>query len=127
LPSGTTKTDDEFTIKSMYTALMDEDTFGKLEDKGEYILKFITSGAYPVFEFDSNSIARKMVEVAANRGDCTAIIDHTPNHDRTMVKTEEASLYKNVSSFVESFIGDETTYAAMFTPYCVYNCASVNK
>lgn len=82
---------DEFTVNSMYAKLMetgtDTDTgehkgLNRLLDKGEYVIKFITSGAYPVFEFDDNSIAQKMIELAANRGDCTALIDHTPENER---------------------------------------------
>lgn len=131
---------DEFTVKDMYVELLSTGTtdkgeqlgFSKLLDKGEYVVKFITSGAYPVFEFHNSIIAQKMVEVAANRGDCTALIDHTPNNERTLLALNDASVYAKVIDWADTYVvnslgEDAFTYAAMFTPYGVYNCTTVNK
>lgn len=56
--------------------------FDKLVDKGEYVFKFLTSGAYPVIGYNNadkttpaNKIAKKMIEVASARGDVTALVD----------------------------------------------------
>ena len=125
----------------MYKALAETGTdpntgellgLNKLLDKGEYVIKFITSGAYPVFEFNNNSIAQAMVEVAANRGDCTALIDHTPNNERTLLALVENSVYAKVTDWADTYVvnslgEDAFTYAAMFTPYGVYNCTTVGK
>lgn len=141
LPSTTDTSDDEFNVKGMYAELAETGTtedgkqlgFNKLLDKGEYVIKFITSGAYPVFEFNNNSIAQAMVEVAANRGDCTALIDHTPNNERTLLALNSSSVYYSVvndfaNTYVVNSLGEDAfTYGAMFTPYGVYNCTTVSK
>lgn len=104
----------------------------KLLDKGEYVIKFITTGAYPVFEYNGNDIAQKLLEVAANRGDCTALIDHTPNNERTLLALDTASVYAKVTDWADTYVvnslgEDAYTYGAMFTPYGVYNCTTVGK
>lgn len=85
--------EDEFTVNGIYKYLSTSGTdantgevlgLDRFTDKGEYVIKFITSGAYPVFEFNGSVVAKAMVELAANRGDCTALIDHTPNNERTL-------------------------------------------
>ena len=142
-------TDDEFTVKDMYNYLSRSDYdstlgnytgFKRLEDKGEYVLKFITSGAYPTFEMNSvtvgsgeasvtysyGTITDLMMTAAANRGDCTALIDHTPNNSRKPIATDDTSLFKSVQSFFKTprFSGtyqeDCNIYSAMFTPYGIY-------
>lgn len=57
--------------------------FTKLTDRGEYELKFITSGGYPVFDCCGrgdftikNNITKIMLWTAAKRGDAIAIIDY---------------------------------------------------
>lgn len=133
--------EDEFTVNGLYkylsTSGTDADTgevlgLDRFTDKGEYVIKFITSGAYPVFEFNGSVIAKAMVELAANRGDCTALIDHTPNNERTLFAIGANSVYAKATSWartpVVNKLGEDAyTYAAMFTPYGVYNCSSVNK
>lgn len=130
-----TKANDEFTVSDMYSALSnskyDETTneplgFYKLLDKGEYIIKFITSGAYPTFEYDDNKIAKKIAYVAAERGDCTALIDHTPNNSRTLWAKASNSVFYSINDCINTFgnnkLGESSaTYAAMFTPWGVYS------
>ena len=142
--SGDVLSDDEFTVKGMYDYLVNTaiDTttgqqlgFKRLEDKGEYVLKFITSGAYPTYELatpsvisestiDYSGITPLMMKVAANRGDCVALIDHTPNNKR--VVSGEDSLYESVQTYFsdtmesDTFKEDCNTFATMFTPYGVY-------
>ena len=132
---------DEFKVEEMYNTLsttgINKETgellgLNKLLDKGEYIIKFITTGAYPTFEYDNNTLAQKVLEVAANRGDCTALIDHTPNNDRTLLALDTNSVYAKVIDWADTYtvntLGEDAfTYGAMFTPYGVYNCISVNK
>ena len=117
---------DEFTIKGFYETLSSavEDTFGdtttffsRLEDKGEYQIKFITTGAYPNFEI--GAIANNMLAAAATRGDCTALIDHTNNIERPLLGT--GSVFEAVQT-----IGDAGTrkHGAMFTPWAYYTSKS---
>ena len=132
---------DEFTVNGMYKYLSTSGTdaesgevlgLDRFTDKGEYVIKFITSGAYPVFEFNGSIIAKAMVELAANRGDCTALIDHTPNNERTLFAIGANSVFAKATAWartpVVNKLGEDAyTYAAMFTPYGVYNCSTVNK
>ena len=141
LPSTTILTDDEFSVNGMYETLSDtgvdsetgeQKGFNKLLDKGEYVIKFITAGAYPVFEYDGNNLTQKIIEVAANRGDCTALIDHTPNNERSLLALDSASVYANVIDWADTYVvnslgEDAFTYAAMFTPYGIYSCTTVDK
>jgi hypothetical protein len=133
--------DDEFKVTDMYTMLANSkydpttrEPLGlyRLLDKGEYVIKFITSGAYPIFEYGSNALASTFVWVAAERGDCTALIDHTPNNERTLWAEADGSVFKSVKSWasssnLNSLSEDANTYAAMFTPWSVYSCTTVNK
>ena len=138
--SANAASSDEFNVSDLYEVLAaskidgtTQETTGlyKLLDKGEYVIKFITTGAYPIFEYSTdNALAKMLAELAANRGDCTALIDHTPKNDRNPVALVEGSLYKSVknwanNSFVSTLGEDIFTYAAMFTPYGVYDCSSV--
>ena len=73
---------------SMETALKDNfiydyTTKDGIMDKGEYSIKYITSGAYPSFNYTyedevynfSGSFAQTMLTLAGRRGDCVSIID----------------------------------------------------
>ena len=142
VPDAIADTDDEFTVSSMYRAFgnskKDESTgeylgLYKLLDKGEYIIKFITTGAYPIFEYGGNILTSNVIKLAAERGDCTALIDHTPNNERTLIALNQNSVYYKAAKYIETTnmlnaLGeDASTYAAMFTPYGIYNCTSVGK
>ena len=133
---------DEVDVQGMYDYLedsgIDSDTYEakgyeRLLDNGEYVIKFITSGAYPVFEYNSNSIASKMLICAADKGNCTALVDHTPNNERKLQALNNNSVYSKVSKGFgrvtrKNKLGEDAhTYGAMFTPYGVYQCTSVDK
>ena len=97
----------------------------KLKDKGEYTIKFITTGGYPAFEYDSNSIVDKMLEVCVDRGDAVAVIDHCNIPDRPLESTNSASVYKSVCDYIKDM--KQTTskakypeFGAMFTPWAAY-------
>lgn len=134
--------EDEFSPNDIYnhlsqsdvTNVISGDTIGidKLLDKGEYTIKYLTSGAYPLFGYTSTTHNntkpyQKMMLLAAQRGDCTALIDHTPNNTRTMVANNSASVYKEVETQVGGqnlnlVTGEDPyTFGAMFTPYGIYN------
>lgn len=129
---------DEFTVLDLYTK-MSSDLFDKLTDKGEYQIKFITSGSYPTFEYNDttnnieNIIVRNMLSVAGTRGDSLAIIDHVNNINRQIGGTGTSSIYNSLQSLKEVDVGtidkreDGRKYGAMFTPYALYNCKVINK
>jgi hypothetical protein len=104
----------------------------RLLDKGEYVLKFITAGAYPTFEYNGNSIASNLASIAAERGDCTALVDHTPNNERTLWAEATSSVFNQVKTWASSLspnsLGeDSATYSAMFTPWGIYTSSIANK
>lgn len=138
---------DEFSVKDMYRYLchngVDPQTgeslgLERLIDNGEYAVKFITSGAYPTLElkdvspYKYSNISKRMVEIAANRGNSTALIDHTPNNYRPLVATDPRSVYSAVAgqggfgktSRSNSLGEDANTFAAIFTPYGIYETES---
>lgn len=111
-----------FTVENMYDALdgmyvFDTGNLVGIADKGNYSVKYLTSGGYPVFEYDSNSIMNKMISIAEHRGDCVAIIDHTDYVDR--------SINPNVATSVFAVLNNLTItngdFATMFTPWATYS------
>lgn len=124
-PSG-----EEFTPSVMYGFLNNDTLFKNLEDRGEYQVKFITSGGYPTFEYNSNSIVTKMLTAAGNRGDSIALIDHIDKPGRPLVN--DGSVFKELNSFQDIQIGtaekpdQALRYGAMFTPYAMYKIVTLN-
>lgn len=99
--------------------------FDKLVDKGEYVFKFLTSGAYPVVDFDvDNTIANNMIKVASVRGDITALVD-VFNEGKKIV-----TVHDNIVTWVKSHPVDDITseygkepafkYGAVVYPHGVY-------
>ena len=126
---------DEFDVDIMYNYLSLEDTnastmetqgYARFLDKGEYVLKFLTSGAYPVFEYNNNAIVENMLTKAADRGDAIALFDHTPNNSRVLAAINPDSVYAKVKEFcrvnrVNDLSEPIYTYGAMYTPYGIYS------
>ena len=119
-----------FSVSKMYDYLNQENTYKKLSSRGDYSIKYITSGGYPTFEYNGNSITDKMLKAAAERGDATALIDHTPLNSRSLVGT--GSVYESVKTYCSGNLVSETlkepvyTYGAMYTPYALYNTTLVS-
>lgn len=79
-----------------------------------YDIKYITTGGYPSFEYsyvDSTLLANLMTNIAAIRGDCVALIDHTDNASRAL--TGSASVFESMKG---SGITNGT-YGTLFTPW----------
>ena len=150
LPSDVNyETTDEFKVTDIYKAFMnsceaENSKLYTLMDKGEYQIKFLTLGAYPSFEFgldktgtgsiETYNIFDNLIETAAKRGDCIALVDHTNNSTRTL-QTTAGSVYANLSAYVKNSLtitrkgGDSEdgyTYGAMFTPYAIYKLSTQN-
>ena len=101
--------------------------FDSLVDLGEYSVKYITSGGYPVFEFKDNTVVTKMLTVAGmttngsstvGRGDCVALIDHTNNPYRSLDPSDATSVYGVVNGTASSVFSSLGDFGAMFTPWC---------
>ena len=103
-------------------------------DKGEYSIKYITSGSYPSFAYtyisDTASSASpnywgSMAALAKNRGDCVALIDPadcTNDSTSRTLSVEQMINPDNIFTVAEelcaSFDGEE--YASMFAPWILY-------
>ena len=153
LPSGADyyKTTDEFKVTDIYKAFIEScevenSKLYNLMDKGEYQIKFLTLGAYPSFEFglaekkdnteiiETYNVFVNLIETAAKRGDCIALVDHTNKSTRTL-QTTAGSVYSSLSAYVKNSLtitrkgGDSEdgyTYGAMFTPYATYRLSTQN-
>lgn len=97
--------------------------FDKLEDKGQYSVKYITSGGYPTYFVGDETVALSMMNVAALRGDAIAIIDHEYDISRPLTYKDPKSIYYAVNKTFKS--QEDATYAAMFTPYGQYSLTRV--
>lgn len=152
LPSNVDyKTKDEFKVTDIYKAFIEScevenSKLYNLMDKGEYQIKFLTLGAYPSFEFglaekkdnteviETYNVFVNLIETAAKRGDCIALVDHTNKSTRTL-QTTAGSVYSSLSAYVKNSLtitrkgGDSEdgyTYGAMFTPYATYRLSTQN-
>lgn len=115
-------------ISVMYNALssiFDANSDSGLIDQGNYSIKYLTSGGYPVYEYSSGALVTKMMNVAATRGDCVAIIDHTDNPDRDENIDHPDSIYQTVCEDVSIRTNGE--FATMFTPWAEYNRTTTDK
>ena len=65
----------------------------------------------------SNGLANKLLSIAASRGDCVALIDHTNNQSRELIG--DTSVYYAVSNSESAYkITSNGEFGAMFTPWC---------
>lgn len=107
-------------VNYLYSVLSER--LGNLVDKSEYDVKYITCGGYPTFAETEQTIAKKMIAVAANRGDCVALPDHVNESSRVLVGP--GSLY---SSAIKDVTFSDGTYGSMFTPYAEYTCTTLTE
>lgn len=96
-------------------ALGDNDTpsWDALEDKSLYDIRFLTLGAVVEDEFDLTGQVSDMIDTAAKRGDCIALVNANEtasdfDYEATAVRAEFDSL-------------DNGEYAAAFTPWFYTN------
>ena len=115
----------------------------ELYDLGEYTIKYITSGGYGNMPNTSastpsaveegeeeptastsgiNLLASKMIDIAATRGDCVALIEAGCSQYTTLATTG-TSFYAALQNGIAS---DNDKYAAAFTPWGEYNIPSAN-
>ena len=117
---------EDITIESMYSGLVarfggvpvgeedysDETSFDSM---GDYAVKFITSGGYPVFEYTKADLAEAMMTMASKRKDSIALIDHTDNPDRPLTTHDETSVVNSIRA--NAYDTSIETFGAMFTPW----------
>lgn len=85
-----------------------------LLDRGLYSFKYLTTGGYPVFEYQSNSIGKQMATLCYTRGDAVALIDHTDNPARALTGLE--SVYYSMCNSANMIPTAYQSFATMFTP-----------
>ena len=91
-----------------FIAAIDEDDWGALEDKNNYDIRFLTTGAFASLDVDTN-----MVECAKNRGDCTALVGF--NETEAVFSYEVTSILGILGA--SALDRDMGGYAAAFTPF----------
>ena len=113
-------------LTTCYSTAAENTTRRDLSDKNDFDIKYITSGGYPVFEYDvvtdgvisgPNKIANDMISLATSRGDAIALIDHV--NDPTRALTGSTSVYDVINN--DSRHALASNYAAMFTPWVYHN------
>ena len=110
-------------VNTMYdylstSAYQISDTAG-ISDRGNYSVKYLTSGGYPTFEYASGAIVTAMLGLADNRGDCVALIDHLDNTARPINPSNVDSVFHAVSN--STLFDTKGDFGAMFTPWATYN------
>lgn len=111
--------DAEFEVADLYAGI--EDQLEYIADRAEYPVKFLTSGAYPMFGTtkDYDTLYAKTAE---KRGDCVALIDYIPN--TSDILTGSGSVIDSVRSKTYSTAG---AYASMFYPAGICSCPTVGQ
>lgn len=124
----------DISLDSMYTGLekrfmadpeLPDYSFDSI---GDYSIKYITTGGYPVFEYGrldatdtvSSGLAYSMIYLANRRGDAVALIDHTNNPERSIYETEQLSVIFKVREEMADYDPVVASHGAMFTPW--YTC-----
>ena len=95
--------------------------WSELKDRGLYQVKFLTTGAA-----SSMSAAEDMMDCAAYRGDCIALIDHEKVIDVAKDETEaqvihdefENLIYPDTQSETPTDPNPNAKFAAAFSPWC---------
>ena len=122
-------------VSDMYDALAGTgpvDVFENLKDKGEYTVKYLTTGGYPSFEYygvseGGNIIVNKMLSCASDRGDCVALIDPTDNPDRVLIPSNTTSVYYSATNTNSSYkIGTNGSYGVIANPTWVNVTCDIN-
>ena len=122
-------------VASLYANM--KTMFENISDIGEYSVKYITSGAYPVYEVANQgsgagvfSPAIELCKAAFTRGDAVALVDHSDIPGRVLIG--EGSVFASVEA-ANSIFKKETieggakeygAYCAMLTPYASYKCVA---
>lgn len=122
-------------VKNLFTNGSDNEYYDDLLDKGEFSIKYVTSGSYPSFGYEVSgenytavepNYYSNMVGVAHERGDCVALIDpadcSNDLEDNRNLAIEQLINPDNIYKAVEVICGDmpNAEYASMFVPWILY-------
>lgn len=128
----------DMSLESMYTGLkkrfMTDPTTPdySFDSMGDYSIKYMTTGGYPVFEYGmatenasdtgdaTSGLAFAMMDLCQKRGDAIALIDHTDNPDRTIYNEDELSVSSVARRDFMNIDDKVASHGAMFTPW--YHC-----
>lgn len=113
-------------IQKMYDYMgngADNGAFHTVESTLDYDVKFITSGGYPTYGYNSNVICSNMLSVAYKRGDCVALIDHA-EYDMsgtTPKLIDSTDIFNEINGNNSGIDNTQATYGTMFTPWYTYS------
>lgn len=110
---------DDGVLECFYENISTYFTNGDLEDKGEYTIKYLTTGGYPNYEVDGYTLPTAMQSIASKRGDCVAIIESIHNKDAKLSPTDSASFFKKLCEDTNFDVGGE--FSTAFFPWAPYN------
>lgn len=105
-------------IRAGSLANVDAQVWRNLQDRTLYDIRFLTAGAYP----EAVSMA-DMIECAAKRGDCVALVDHTKElNDSSVTAIIEYFKQFGLTTITKNIFGEDVTiktaaFAAGFTPW----------
>jgi len=120
---ATGDTDLESNVIQKVYDYMSSGAFYTVSSTLDYDVKFITSGGYPTYGYNNNSICSSMLSVAANRGDCVAIIDHA-EYDMsgtTPKLIDSTDIFDAINRDGSGIDNSQATYGTMFTPWYTYS------
>lgn len=118
-----TLTSYSISVNTMYAYLSERFKYAldnPLYDRNAFNIKYLTTGGYPVFEYNNNAIVDDMLECASpldnstGRGDCIVLIDHTNNPNRPL--TGDTSVFHEINGDYKI----SSNWAAMITPWFTY-------
>lgn len=136
--------ENEFSIQDIYSKFAKDSTtnlciFDNLIDRGEYDLKFISSGVYPTFDSNKSELAINLLKASGQRGDCIGLVDYFKDFYAKVEDFEESGTlsYQVNNVFANSIdikrnsngtekIEDARTYGTMFTPWANYKSSIEN-
>lgn len=121
-------------VNSLFTS--GSEYYNDLLDKGEFSIKYVTSGSYPSFGYKVSSTDpkytdasityfAKMANVAYTRGDCVALIDPadcTSTDANRNLAVEQMINPDNIYEAAETLCGGmaNAEYASLFVPWIMY-------
>ena len=124
-------------LASYFTTAIDD--LDGILDKGEYSIKYVTSGSYPSFGYKVTTVSnsttysnasvnfhKSMAALAAKRGDCVALVDpadcSTTDLARNLAVEQMINpdnIFGAAEALCNDFVGSEFT--SMFVPWILYS------
>lgn len=106
-------------LECFYKNISEYFTNGDLEDKGEYTIKYLTTGGYPNYEVGEYALPTAMQSIASKRGECTAIIESIHDKDAKLSPTDSESFFKKLCE--DPIFDVDGEFSTAFFPWAPYN------